>query len=72
MRSTFSGCMLCGSTGRVAAAISPGVRLNYGYSSRWVAMGEGVDEDGGFVAILQGIGQVEAANPEVDDAGLGG
>jgi len=31
-------------------------------------MRKSINEDGGFVAVLQGIGEVETANPEVDNA----
>ena len=65
--------MLCASTRLLgAAAICFDVRLDDGYGSGRLPMRKCVDEDGRFVAVLQGVGQVEAANAEVDDAHLRG
>jgi hypothetical protein len=44
------------------------IGLDDGDGTGRLAVGECIDEDGGFVAILQGVGEVEAANAEIDDA----
>ncbi len=48
------------------------VWLDDGYGSGRLPVGKRVDKDRRFVAVLQGIGQVEAANSKINNARLRG
>ncbi len=68
MRSTAKGCMLCASTRLFGGALISFVSGSTMETVRALSVRERVDEDGGFVAVLQGIREVEAANAKIDYA----